>query len=164
MARLSPLRRDKNLSWKYLKEWVIETWCKSHQHLLDVTFLGAMKWRSHQTLLQYAKEYKSKYIQFNCEKNPQLGMTGTFLASLEESIRRKVWELESLPTTTIKLLDVVIRLGDAREVERFDIRGGKKPSEWFFGVINPNTGNEREIREDPEERLSSKLATLKSFV
>lgn len=52
--------------------------------------------------------FKSKYLQFNCEKNLQLGIIGTFIASLDVSIRRKVWERESLPTKMIKLLDVVI--------------------------------------------------------
>ena len=39
-----------------------------------------------------------------------------FFASLDESIRRKVSKRKNLPTTMMKLLDVVIRLGDAKEV------------------------------------------------
>jgi hypothetical protein len=88
-----------------------------------------MKWRSDQNLSRYAEEYKSKYLQFDCEKNPQLGMMGAFLASLDETVRRKVWERENLPTTMLELLDVVIRLGDAREVVRSETPTGKKPFE-----------------------------------
>jgi len=76
--RQSPSRRGETLPWKDLKEWAIEAWRKSHQHLLDVTSLGAIKWRSDQNLSRYVEEYKSKYLQFDCEKNPQLGMMGRF--------------------------------------------------------------------------------------
>lgn len=41
-------------------------------------------------LSRYAKEYKSKYLQYDCKNNPQLGMIDTILASLDESIRREV--------------------------------------------------------------------------
>ena len=90
-------------------------WCKPHQHLFDVTALGAMKWRSEQNLSRYAEEYKAKFLQFDCGKNPNLGMMGSFQASLDENICRKVWERERLPTTKLELLDVVIRLCDARK-------------------------------------------------
>ena len=65
---------------------MIEAWRNPHQHLLNVTSLGVMKWRSDQNLSRYAKEYKSKYLYYDCLKNPQLGMMGAFLASLDESI------------------------------------------------------------------------------
>ena len=108
-------------------------WRKPHQHLLDVTALGAIKRRSEQNLSRYAEEYKAKFLQLDCEKNPGLGMMGSFLASLDENIRRKVWERERLPTMMLELLDVVIRLGDAREVSRPETANGKRPFEKSFG-------------------------------
>ena len=82
--------RDEDLSWNAPKEWAVEAWQKPHQHLLDVTALGAMKWRNDLNLSRYAEEYKAKYLQFDFEKDLQLGMMGTFVASLDESIRCKV--------------------------------------------------------------------------
>ena len=76
-----------DLPWDALKEWAVDAWRKPHQYLLD-----AMKWRNDQNLLRYAEEYKAKYLQLDCENNPHLGMMGSFLASLDENIRRKVWE------------------------------------------------------------------------
>ena len=67
-----------------------------------------MKWWSEQNLFRYAEEYKAKFLQFDCEKNPGLGMMGSFLTSLDENIRRKVWERQRLPTTMLELFDVVI--------------------------------------------------------
>ena len=90
-------------------------------------------WRSDQNLSRYAEEYKAKHLQLDCEKNPQLGMIGSFLASLDDNIRRKVWERENLPTTMIKLLEVVIRLGDAKNISRPEIPNGKRPFEKDFG-------------------------------
>ena len=49
-------------------------------------------------------------------------MMGLFLASVDENIHRKVWERENLPATMMKLLDLIIRLGDARGVSCPDIR------------------------------------------
>ena len=37
-----------DLAWDALGSWAIRVWRKPHQHLLDVTVLGAMKWRSEQ--------------------------------------------------------------------------------------------------------------------
>lgn len=106
---------DGPITWQDLKDWALTTWRKPHQHLLDVSNLGAMKWKG-DNLARYPEEYKSKYLQYKCEENPGLGMMGAFLASLDETIRRKVWEREKLPETMMELFDVVIRLGDAREV------------------------------------------------
>ena len=80
------------MPWKTLKEWAVVTWRKPHQYLLDVSLLGAMKWKTDQSLARYVKEYKTKYLQYKCEENPQLGMMGLFLVSLNETIRRKVWK------------------------------------------------------------------------
>ena len=77
-----------------------------------------MKWKPDQSLARYAEEYKAKYLQYKCEENPQLEMMGAFLASLDETIRRKVWECEKLPETMLELLNTVIRLGDARKLGR----------------------------------------------
>jgi hypothetical protein len=127
--------------------------------------LGAMKWRSDQNLSRYAEEYKSKYLQFDCEKNPQLGMIEAFLASLDETVRRKVWERENLPTTMLELFDVVIRLGDAREVGRSETPTGKKPFKRSFGGNKPKFAKRKwESKEDPERGSSGKLATPKGFV
>ena len=106
------------MPWKALKEWAVVTWRKPHQHLLDVSSLGAMKWKPDLSLARYAEEYKAKYLQYKSEENPQLGMMGAFMASLDETIRRKVWEREKLPETMLELLDTVIRLGEARELGR----------------------------------------------
>ena len=63
-------------------------------------------------------------------------MMGSFLASLDENIRRKVWERENLPTTMLELLDVVLRLGDARDVSRLETNSGKRPFAKRFGGAN----------------------------
>ena len=89
-------------------------------------------WGSDQNLSRYAEEYKAKYLQLDCENNLQLGMMGSFLASLDENIRRKVWERENLPATMIELLDLVIHLGDAKDVSRPDILNGKRSFEKAF--------------------------------
>ena len=125
--------RGEDLSWDALKEWAVEAGQKPHQHLLDVMTLDAMKWRNNQNLSRYVEEYKAKYLQYDCEKNPQLDMMEAFLASLYESIRRKVWEKENLPTTMMELLDVVIRLSDAREVGCPNMPNGKRLFEKTFG-------------------------------
>lgn len=39
-------------------------------------------------------------------------MMDPFLASFDETIRRKVWEKENLPTTMIEHLDILIHLDD----------------------------------------------------
>ena len=98
--------RGERLLWKNLKEWAIKAWLKPHQHLLDVTSLGTMKWMNDQNLSRYAEDYKCKYLRFDYENSPRLGMMGMFFASLDESIWRKVWKRESLPTTMMKLLNV----------------------------------------------------------
>lgn len=48
-------------------------------------------------------------------------MIQIFVVSLDKTIRRKVWELETLPTTMMKLLDIVIHLGDAQEFGQLKI-------------------------------------------
>ena len=114
---------------------------------------------------RYAEEYKSKYLQYDCEKNLQLSMMGAFLASLDESIRCKVWERENLPTTMLELLNVVIWLGNAREVGRSEALTGKKPFERFFGGNKPKFAKQKwEPKEDPEGGSSGKPATPKGFV
>lgn len=90
-------------------------------------------WGNDQNLSRYAEEYKAKYLQLDCENNLQLGMMGSFLASLDENIRRKVWERKNLPTSMIKLLDVVIRLRDAKDISCPEIPNGKRPFEKNFG-------------------------------
>ena len=50
------------MPWKTLKEWAVVTWRKPHQHLLDVSSLGAMKWKIDQSLARYVEEYKAKYL------------------------------------------------------------------------------------------------------
>lgn len=35
--------RGEDLTWAALKEWAVDAWRMPHQHLLDVTALGAMK-------------------------------------------------------------------------------------------------------------------------
>ena len=59
-------------------------------------------------------------------------MMGAFLASLDKTIRRKVWEHEELPEIMMELLDTVIRLGDARELGRQSQQAGNKTSEKMF--------------------------------
>ena len=104
------------MPWKALKEWAKVTWRIPHQYLLDASSLGAMKWKPDQSLARYAEEYKAEYLQYKCEENTQLGMKSAFLASLNETIRQKVWEREKLPETMLELLDTVICLGDVREL------------------------------------------------
>lgn len=124
-----------------------------------------MKWRSDQNLLRYAEEYKAKYLQYDCEKNPQLGMMGVFLASLDESIRCKVWERENLSSTMMELFDIVIRLGDVREVGRSKTLSGKKPFERSFGSGKSKFAKRKwDTRDEPEGGSSGKLATPKSFI
>ena len=65
-----------------------------------------MKWMNDQNLSRYDEAYNCKYLRFDYENSPRLGMMGMFLASLDESIRRKVWKRESLPTTMMELLNV----------------------------------------------------------
>ena len=143
----------------------MDAWRKPHQHLLDVTALGAMKWRSYKNLSRYAEEYKAKYLQLDCEKNPQLGMMGSFLASLDENIRRKVWERENLPTTMMELLDVVIRLDDAREVSCPEIPNGKRPFEKSFGGGKHKFLKRKyEAKEEGEGGLVGKPTTPKGYV
>lgn len=102
-----------------------------------MTSLGATRWRGNQNLSQYAEEYKSKYLQYNCEENPQLGMMAAFLASLDVSIMRKVWKRKNLFTTMLELLDIVIILGDGREVEHAETSSGKKSYERTFRGNKP---------------------------
>ena len=71
---------------------MIESWQKPHQHLLDVSSLGAMRWRLDQKLSRNAEEYKIKYLQYGYKKNPQIGMMGSFLMSLDDTCRWKMWE------------------------------------------------------------------------
>lgn len=157
--------QGEDLAWDALRTWAIGVWRKPHQHLLDVTALGAMKWRSEQNLSRYAEEYKAKFLQLDCEKNPGLGMMGSFLASLDENIRRKVWERERLPTTMLELLDVVIRLGDAREVSRPEVTNGKRPFEKNFGSAKSKFPKRKyEPRDDGEGGSSGKPTTPKGFV
>ena len=128
--------QDEDLSWDALTEWAVDAWQNPHQHLLKVTALGVMKWRNEQNLSRYAEEYKAKYLQLDCEKNPQLKMMGSFLATLNENIRRKVWERKNLSATIMKLLDLVIHLGKVREVSRPIILNGKRSSKKAFEVEN----------------------------
>jgi hypothetical protein len=113
-------------AWARLKAWAIKSWRKPHQHLLDVLSLGAMRWRFDQNLLRYAQEYKSRYLQYGCKKNPQLGLMGAILATLNKNVCRKVWEREALPPTILELLDLVIRLGDVCEYARPNESQGEK--------------------------------------
>ena len=143
----------------------MDAWRKPHQHLLDVTALGAMKWRNEQNLSRYAEEYKAKYLQLNCENNPQLGMMGSFLASLDENIRRKVWKMENLPAAMMELLDLVIHLGDAREVSRPDIPNGKRSFDKAFGGGKHKFPKRRFVSKDEGEGGSvGKPTTPKNYV
>lgn len=92
-------------------------------------------------------------------------MMRAFLASLDKSIRRKVWERENLPTTMLELLDVVIQLSDAREVGHSETLNGKKPFERSFGGNKPKFAKIMwESKEDPKGGSSGKPATPKIFV
>ena len=65
----------------------------------------------------------------------------------------------------LELLDVVIRLGDAREVVRSETPTGKKPFERYFGGNKLKFAKRKwESKEDPERGSSDKLATPKGFV
>ena len=88
-----------------------------------------MKWHNDQIFLKYIKEYKAKYLQFDCEKNPRLDMIGAFLTRLHESFWCKLWKRENHPTTMMELLDVMIRLGNARKIGRVGRGLSKRPSE-----------------------------------
>lgn len=83
--------------------------------MLNITSLGAINLRSDQNFPRYAEEYKSKYLQYDCEKHLQLGMMRAFFSSLDKSIPRKIYEKETSRPQCLKLFDVVIRLDDARE-------------------------------------------------
>ena len=124
-----------------------------------------MKWKTDQSLARYAEEYKAKYLQYKCEENPQLGMMGSFLASLDETIRRMVWEREKLFEMMMELLDIVIRLGDARELGRQSQQVGNKMLEKTFAsgrVVRQRTSstntsmNRRKILRAAEARMSPK--------
>jgi hypothetical protein len=124
-----------------------------------------MRWRNDQNLSRYAEEYKAKYLQLDCEKNPQLGMMGLFLASLNENICLKLWERENLPTSMMKLLDVVIRLGDAREVSRPNVPNGKRPFEKSFGGSKYKFLKRKyEPKEESEGGSVGKPTTPKGYV
>ena len=90
---------------------------------------------------------------------------GSFLAWLDENIRRKVWERERLPNTMLELLDVVIRLGDAREISWSETTNGKRPFEKTFGGGKHKFPKRKyEPRDEGEERSVGKLITPKGFV
>lgn len=87
-----------DLERKKLKDWAVVTWRKPHEYLLDVPSLDTMKWRPKQNLSMYVEEYKSKYLQYDCGKNPQLRIMGAFLVRLVETIwckcgREKIFSL-----------------------------------------------------------------------
>lgn len=85
-----------------------------------------MKCKSEQNFSSYAKEYKSKYLQYNCEKNLQLDMKGAFFASLDETISFKMCEWENLPMTMIRLLDNVICLDNMWKLARLETLSTKR--------------------------------------
>ena len=92
-------------------------------------------------------------------------MIDSFLASLDENIRRKVWKRENLPTTTMKLLDLVIRLGDAKEVSRPKIPNGKRSFEKAFGGGKHKFPKRQfESKEEGEGGSVGKPTTSKSYV
>lgn len=157
--------QGEDLPWATLKEWAVDVWRKPHQHLLDVTALGAMKWRNDQNLSCYAEDYKAKYLQLDCEKNPQLGLMGSFLTGLDENIRRKVWERETLHTTMMELLNLVNWLGDAQEISLPDIPNSKRSFEKAFGVGKHKFPKRRfESKDEGEGGSVGKPTTPKSYV
>lgn len=68
----------------------------------------------------FAEEDKAKYLQYRCEENRGLTNMVNFLVALDDHIRREVWEREVFSTNMMELYDAVIRLGDAKEVGRYN--------------------------------------------
>lgn len=86
-------------------------------------------------------------------------MIGIFLASLNGSIRCKVWKQENLPSIMIEMLYVMIRLWDDIEVGRSDIPSGKRPSDNPLEVarINFVTGNTKWVRNSKGGQVANQL-------
>lgn len=90
-------------------------------------------------------------------------MMGAFFASLDETIWRKVWERENLPTTMMELFDVVICLGDAHELGRNETPSAKTPFEKHFGGGKHKFPKRKfETKEEAEGGVSLRLQTPKN--
>jgi hypothetical protein len=60
--------QENKILWRILKKLATKTYHKPHQHFLDVSLLGAIKYNAIKNLFVYAKNYKTKHLFIDVRK------------------------------------------------------------------------------------------------